>query len=47
MDTLYLHGAGLDVHQATVVACVRHQPLGGRVRTQVRTRPPLPPACWS
>jgi transposase len=37
MDTLHPHGAGLDVHKETVVACVRHQPPRGRARTEVRT----------
>jgi len=37
MDTLHPHCAGLDVHKDTVVACARHQPPQGRVRTEVRT----------
>jgi transposase len=37
MDMLYPHCAGLDVHKDTVVACVRHQEAGGRVRKEVRT----------
>jgi transposase len=36
MEVLYPHCAGLDVHKATVVACVRHM-AGGKVRTTVRT----------
>jgi transposase len=37
MDVLYPDCAGLDVHKDTVVACVRHQAAGGRVRREVRT----------
>lgn len=37
MDTLHPHCAGLDVHKDTVVACVRHQPPGGRAGTELRT----------
>jgi len=36
MEVLYPHCAGLDVHKATVVACVRHM-TGGKVKTEVRT----------
>jgi transposase len=39
MDTLHPHGAGLDVHKDTVVACARHQPPHGRARKEVRTFP--------
>jgi len=37
MDLLHPHGAGLDVHKDTVVACVRHQPPQGRARQEIRT----------
>jgi transposase len=37
MDTLYPCCAGLDVHKATVVACVRTATAGGKVRRGVRT----------
>jgi transposase len=37
MDTLYPCCAGLDVHKATVVACVRRAEAGGRTRKEVRT----------
>ena len=37
MDTLYACCAGLDVHKATVVACVRTATAGGKVRREVRT----------
>jgi transposase len=37
MDTLVAHCAGLDVHKDSVVACVRHQPVHGRARCEVRT----------
>jgi transposase len=37
MDTLYACCAGLDVHKATVVACVRAATAGGKVRREVRT----------
>jgi transposase len=36
MEVLYPHGAGLDVHKDTVVACVRHM-ANGSVRREVRT----------
>ena len=35
METMYRVCAGLDVHQKTVVACVRHQE--GTLRQQTRT----------
>ena len=35
MDVLHEHCAGLDVHKATVVACVRHHD-GGRPRREVK-----------
>ena len=37
MDTLYPCCAGLDVHTATAVACVRTATAGGKVRREVRT----------
>jgi transposase len=37
MDTLYPHGAGLDVQKDTVVACVRHHAGAGRPGQEVRT----------
>jgi transposase len=37
MHTLYPHCAGLDVHQKSVFACVRHALPGGSVRQEVRT----------
>jgi transposase len=37
VDTLYPHCAGIDVHQKTVVVCVRHADGGGRPRQEVRT----------
>src|SRR5438046_9967719 len=37
MDTLHACRAGLDVHKATVVACVRTATAGGKVRREVRT----------
>src|SRR5438874_3139969 len=37
MDTLSACRAGLDVHKATVVACVRTATAGGKVRREVRT----------
>ena len=37
MDTLYRCCAGLDVHKASVVACVRCVDARGRVRKQTRT----------
>src|SRR5947209_4334028 len=37
MDTLYPCCAGLDVHKATVVACVRTATAGGKARREVRT----------
>src|SRR5262245_16386537 len=39
MDVLYPRCAGLDVHQKTVVACVRIHGSGGRARTESRTFP--------
>lgn len=36
MEVLYPHCAGLDIHKATVVACVRHM-TEGKVSTEVRT----------
>jgi transposase len=37
MDVLYPRCAGLDVHQKTVVACVRLHGNGGRAQTETRT----------
>jgi transposase len=37
MQTLVEHGCGLDVHQATVVACLLILGKDGKVRKQVRT----------
>ena len=37
MDVMHAHCAGLDVHKATVVACVRHQRQDGRSEREVRT----------
>jgi transposase len=37
MDVLYPRCAGLDVHQKTVVACVRIHGSGGRAKTETRT----------
>jgi transposase len=37
METMYPICAGLDVHQKTVVACVRRQNAMGKVRQQTRT----------
>ncbi|GAC1351088.1 MAG: IS110 family transposase [Polyangiales bacterium] len=37
MDIMHAHCAGLDVHKATVVACVRHQCEDGRSAREVRT----------
>ena len=37
MDTLYRVVAGLDVHQKTVVACVRRTTPEGRVAEETRT----------
>ena len=37
MHVLYERCCGLDVHQATVVACVRRPVAGGRRRSEVRT----------
>jgi len=37
MDTVFRCCAGLDVHQATVVACVRRADAAGRARREVRT----------
>jgi len=36
MEVLHPHGAGLDVHKETVVACVRHM-VDGKVTTGVKT----------
>ena len=38
MEVLHPHCAGLDVHQKTVVACVR-KAQGGRVEIETRTFP--------
>lgn len=37
METLIEHGCGLDVHQATVVACLLIVLQNGRMQKQVRT----------
>src|SRR5690349_6540591 len=37
VDTLYPRCAGLDLHQETVVACVRKALGGGRCHQEVRT----------
>ena len=37
METLVERGCGLDVHQATVVACLLMVPKDGKVQKQVRT----------
>jgi transposase len=37
MDVLYPRCAGLDVHQKTVVACIRIHGSGGRAQTEIRT----------
>ena len=37
MQTLVERGCGLDVHQATVVACLLHVRKDGRVQKQIRT----------
>ena len=37
MQTLVEHGCGLDVHQATVVACLLMVARNGQVRKQMRT----------
>ena len=37
MQTLVEHGCGLDVHQATVVACLLWVRSDGRVQKQLRT----------
>jgi transposase len=37
MDVLYPRSAGLDVHQKTVVACVRIHGNAGRAKTETRT----------
>jgi hypothetical protein len=37
MEVPYQTCCGLDVHQATVVACVRHPTKGGRRKSDVRT----------
>jgi transposase len=37
METLYGVCAGLDVHQKTVVACVRRRDAAGKTRSQTRT----------
>jgi len=36
MEVVNPHGAGLDIHKETVVACVRHM-TEGKVSTEVRT----------
>src|SRR5205085_9968181 len=36
MEVLHPHCAGLDVHKASVVACVRHM-MGGAVKREVRS----------
>jgi transposase len=36
MEVLHPHCAGLDVHEDSVVACVRHM-VGGSVKQEVRT----------
>jgi len=40
MQTLVDRGCGLDVHQATVVACLLQVGKDGRVQKQMRTKPP-------
>lgn len=37
MEVRIARGCGLDVHQATVVACLRTRGWGGKVQKQVRT----------
>ena len=37
MDVIYPHCAGLDVHKASVMACVRHLGAGGQVQKEIRT----------
>jgi hypothetical protein len=37
MQTLVERGCGLDVHQATVVACLLTVGKGGKVQKQIRT----------
>ncbi len=37
MDTIYENVAGLDVHQKTIVACVRRRQPQGRLSEQIRT----------
>ena len=37
MEVLYERCSGLDVHQATVVACVRHPGERGRRISEIRT----------
>jgi hypothetical protein len=37
METLVARGCGLDVHQATVVACLLMVLQSGKVHKQVRT----------
>jgi transposase len=37
MELLHAHCAGLDVHKATVVACVRHHMPDGTAKREVRT----------
>jgi len=44
MEVLHPHCAGLDVHQKTVVACVR-KAQGGHVETETRTFPTSTPGC--
>jgi transposase len=36
MEVLHPHCAGLDVHKATVVVCVRHAQPGGKSKKEVR-----------
>jgi hypothetical protein len=38
MQTMVEHGCGLDVHQATVVACLLIFLKKGKVQKQIRTR---------
>ena len=37
METIYFSCAGLDIHKATVVACVRRSDAAGRTHESVRT----------
>jgi transposase len=39
MDTLYPHGAGIDVHKQTLVVCVRHHDGQRPARQPIRTFP--------